>query len=896
MKKIIIRKSSGAVLRTVIVTKDAIKVKELMGDDYIQLSWADNKGDDLPVGAYIEYNNIKYTLDAIYTPTQRDEGEWKYEPQFQSPVAMLGKRIFFLYQTDTAGVEERIAEWTITDSPAKMVQHVADALNKEFAEEIDAGVEPTWEGVAASDLTGTQTLQFSATDFLSALSEIAEAFETEWRIDYGNHVIYLGKAEFTKAPTQTLEVGVNVGAPTISESKKKYFNRFYVYGSTRNITQDYNAANVNSMTSKRLTLDPDNYPESYIDTRASDAEPILQTVLTFDEVYPKSSLVVIEARPRIMYVLESGTNNRIQIGTDKNGNPIYDQYTIWYLQLGMKGTDGVVTPFRLANTDIYSKDNPEGVLIANKTLSIHFQSGALNGREFELAYHKEALTVSSTDGVSFQVKVGDFEIIYTKENDFIIPAMTGIVPAEDDKVILFNLRLPDEYIQSAYVELEASAEAKIAEYNSDTNNYELQSYPVRFSVNANLQSLEPGQKVIYKNGSYTFNTRVIRIEQKLDIPAEMTVTLGNKQIKGTTQTLKEDVANANKDINLIVAFNDLTQATINNYNRAITAMVEGFDKIAKMWRFHPTLDNVIITPYNVISEQNVVAFGTEDGELPDDIKQLLVNYVTQDELKAAIEGVSGGGLDIAQLELYLKANKYATQEWVSTNFNKYTLTKAEVEAVLTGDITTHTHSQYITSAMLASASVGKADKLATPRKLWGQTFDGSADVSGDMVGIAGGIAIHNSNEINSFTDNLYLNNCGDGDSSLGTTADVIICGNGGNVGVGVSEPKAALHVLGDILASGNVSALSDERVKTKIKRLKYRGNLEPKAYIKDGKRELGFIAQEVKALYPELVFETHDERNLLALNYSGITAVLAAQVNRLQEKINRLENLIKNGK
>lgn len=835
MEKIIILKSSGATLRTVIVTKDAIRVKELMGDDYIQLSWADNKGDDLPVGAYIEYNNIKYTLDALYSPTQKDEGEWKYEPQFKSPVAMLGKRIFFLYQTDTAGVEERIAEWTITDSPAKMVQHVADALNKEFAKEIDAG-EPTWEGVAASDLTGTQTLQFSATDFLSALSEIAEAFETEWRIDYNNRVIYLGKAEFTKAPTQTLEVGVNVGAPTISESKEKYFNRFYIYGSTRNITQDYNAANVNSMTSKRLTLDPDNYPESYIDTRASDAEPILQTVLTFDEVYPKSSLVVIEARPRIMYVLESGTNNRIQIGTDKNGNPIYDQYAIWYLQLGMKGKDGVVTPFRLANTDTYSKDNPDGVLIANKTLSIHFQSGALNGREFELAYHKEALTVSSTDGVSFQVKVGDFEIIYTKENDFIIPAMTGIVPAEDDKVILFNLRLPDEYIQSAYAELEASAEAKIAEYNSDTNNYELQSYPVRFSVNANLQSLEPGQKVIYKNGSYTFNTRVIRIEQKLDIPAEMTVTLGNKQIKGTTQTLKEDVANANKDINLIVAFNDLTQATINNYNRAITAMVEGFDKIAKMWRFHPTLDNVIITPYNVISEKNVVAFGTEDGKLPDDIKQLLVNYVTQDELKAAIEGVSGGGLDIAQLELYLKANKYATQEWVSANFNDYTLTKAAVEAVLTGDITTHTHSQYLTSAMLASASVGKADKLATPRKLWGQTFDGSADVSGDI------------------------------------------------------------HVLGDILASGNVSALSDERVKMNIKRLKYRGNLEPKAYIKDGKRELGFIAQEVKALYPELVIETHDERNLLALNYSGITAVLAAQVNRLQAKINRLENLIKDGK
>lgn len=59
-------------------------------------------------------------------------------------------------------------------------------------------------------------------------------------------------------------------------------------------------------------------------------------------------------------------------------------------------------------------------------------------------------------------------------------------------------------------------------------------------------------------------------------------------------------------------------------------------------------------------------------------------------------GTGGGGLDITALESYLTTNGYATQDWVSAHFNDYVLTKAAVEAVLTGNITSHTHNQYLT--------------------------------------------------------------------------------------------------------------------------------------------------------------------------------------------------------
>lgn len=66
-------------------------------------------------------------------------------------------------------------------------------------------------------------------------------------------------------------------------------------------------------------------------------------------------------------------------------------------------------------------------------------------------------------------------------------------------------------------------------------------------------------------------------------------------------------------------------------------------------------------------------------------------------------GGTGGGISEAQLEAYLTNHGYATQEWVEDNYNDYTLTKAAVESVLTGDITSHTHSQYLTASSMASA-------------------------------------------------------------------------------------------------------------------------------------------------------------------------------------------------
>ena len=61
--------------------------------------------------------------------------------------------------------------------------------------------------------------------------------------------------------------------------------------------------------------------------------------------------------------------------------------------------------------------------------------------------------------------------------------------------------------------------------------------------------------------------------------------------------------------------------------------------------------------------------------------------------------------------------------------------------------------------------------------------------------------------------------------------------------------------------------------------------------MKDGKKSIGFIAQEVQELYPELVHtDEGTEEKYLSLNYAQLTAVLYAEIKELKERLSKLEN------
>ena len=665
-----IRNTAGGLIATVLVTKDAERVEELMTADYAQLSWQSDSGTTLPAGAYIIFENEKLSLLDPYEPEQKDEFEYSYKPQFQSRVMGWGKVPFFHYTYGEGNViTAREPDWTLTDTPVNFMAAICKAIKNETGE--------TWTYEVAEGLPASVTLSFNASDILSGLNSIASAFDTEWLADKANNVLTLGKAQH--GTSVTLQVDCNIGVPSVTRSKEGYYNRFYVYGSTRNITQDYQGANVNNLVNKRLTLNPATYPNGYIDTERPAGTPIYPKILIFDDIYPHSGLTLANLRPRLMYRI-GDDKQKVQVGTDASGNPVYDMYSIWYFQL----------PNFTLNNSTYSKDNPNGMLISGKALSVHFKSGALQGREFELIYHPKAETLRNSDGQDFNVLAGDYEIKFVEENGLIIPMQTGIVPADGDEVILFNIRMPQEYIATAYTELEQAALKEIEErYTADLNNYTVKSNPVAFAEAD--PGLSIGQRVVFVNGDYSYTTRVILLARKMDYTCEQEITIGNDKIKGNNATLKEEVVNANSNINILTQLNQLTQNVTQAYQRTQQLILDGlanagdplpriefddmFEKVVtgtdaegnEIWYIQAKRSVACVGDFVAYKEDGSIAGGTGAGVSSlGNLTDVKLNspsngdVLTWNGFNWVNAAAPSGGLDESALASYLTSHNYVT--------------------------------------------------------------------------------------------------------------------------------------------------------------------------------------------------------------------------------------------
>lgn len=585
-----IRDILGDKLFDVPLLESSVYVEELMKRHDVTLVWNSIDNYELPLGAYIEFEGVRFSLLSPYTPNRIDEFTFEYKPVFHHPVMRWAYIPFFFYTYSGDSLVSKEIDWSLTDNPANFMKAVCDAIKNETGDE--------WTYAIADNLKASHSLSFSNIDIFSALNAIAAGFETEWWYDYDNKVVHLAKAEY--GDKVNLEVGENVGIPSVNESKKGYATRFYVFGSTRNIEQNYAGSNVSSVVNKRLTLDPVKYPNGYIDVKENlSDEEVLAKVLVFDEVYPRSAMSITDVKVRLMWRLDND-NNKVQIGTDASGSPVYDQYAIWYFK---------IPGFEFSND----------MVISGKALSVHFNDGPLSGREFELTYHDTSKKVDSADGADFYVDAGDYEINFIEEGTYVIPSVTGLVPVDGNSITLFNIVMPEEYRKWAYNELESEAVKEINKQFDDENNYSLSSNPVAFSEENT--DLKVGQNVFFINGRYELSTRVIRIEKQLDRPFEQKITIGNEKIKGNTQELKEEIVNANQNINLLASINDMTNSLTQAYQRTQKAILESLSKYSDMFGVDAD-GNVYVKklpngkPRNFYSFGELTAGGVGGGSVP----------------------------------------------------------------------------------------------------------------------------------------------------------------------------------------------------------------------------------------------------------------------------------------
>ena len=96
---------------------------------------------------------------------------------------------------------------------------------------------------------------------------------------------------------------------------------------------------------------------------------------------------------------------------------------------------------------------------------------------------------------------------------------------------------------------------------------------------------------------------------------------------------------------------------------------------------------------------------------------------------------------------------------------------------------------------------------------------------------------------------------------------------------------------GDFTATGNVTAYSDERLKSDIKTLDPSKTLQMRGveFTKDGKKGSGVIAQELEKIAPELVL---DEGDYKSVAYGNLSGYLIETIKDQQTQINELKELV----
>lgn len=489
------------------VTSSAVRKRVLMGDNYVSLPFSHDTYIDFAPGSYIIYNGLKFEIIDVEKnrPTRNaTTGGWDYTLQFDDQERHMTRAIVF---------------W-LSQKPREAVFHDTTDLQSFgnlIVENMNAFVPAkNWKMRDLSDelKEGTKLVSFNGDTCWNAVNTIAETFDVEWWTEQSEGYIYLcfGKLKIG-TEEDFVEGDVITSIPSRRGDDSNYGTRFYVFGSTRNLTEDYGQADqggtTNHVSEIRLRLPGG---QEYIDARPDMVwNDVVEKFVVFEDIYPKNTDTVTSVE-KVKRQTDSGTEYEARV--------------------------------------IYAKDTPflPTDLIPGETLQAVITSGALSGRTFDIQL---GAAFDDPDAWNPETNPFDrkFEIVAdvetTGEQEIIIPNDNlDIEPG--DTFVLTGIKLPGARIGEAEQELLEAGTTWAQKNSKDTSVYDCPTNPVYCQLND--KSYELGQKVRLVNeaqyGSSGRSSRIQGYEKSLDNEYQATYTVGDNTAYSRLGEIEKDIQEA----------------------------------------------------------------------------------------------------------------------------------------------------------------------------------------------------------------------------------------------------------------------------------------------------------------------------------------------------------------
>lgn len=453
---------------TVSPSENSTRQKRLMGDHVLGLSFTAFECVPLEVYDYVDFEGVRFWITEEYAPKQTSTVEWEYDCKFYG-IESLMRQALVLKLVD--GENDPI--FSLTAPAREHMALIVANINRQM------GTTDWKVGEVLS--TENLTLDYEGTYCDKALSMLADAAKTEFWTD--GMTVNLCRCEYGDEAVLGYDNGL-VSLERDSADNVKFFTRLFPIGSTRNIAPEEYGYSRLQLPSRRSYVEQ-NTQQGIVEHYERDA---------FSGIYPRR--------------IGTLSGVRSEQHTDDDGEP----FTIYYVK------------------DTSLTFDPNSYEIGGLVKQMTFQSGELNGRDFE---------------VNYDTKKREFEIItqWPYDDDTQLPGGL-LIPKVGDEYILWNIRMPKEYYTLAEQEFAEAVDEYLLEHDQDRYVYKGRTDYVE--VARRRLTLDVGRRVRLESNEYFPGTgyrtsRITSISQSVQYPSEMDIEVSDVLGKGALEKIDEEL-------------------------------------------------------------------------------------------------------------------------------------------------------------------------------------------------------------------------------------------------------------------------------------------------------------------------------------------------------------------